>query len=425
LASLRVKNGRRLKPSDMRPLIFLLLCLAPFSITALGQRQSIFVTPQTTDPEITTNLNNHYISFNGSVPSKGQLFVFLPGTGGVAFNYQELSNTAADLGFHAVNLTYPNDDAVNTLCGGTNSDLDCYGNIRMETVDGTDRSPLVNVNRANSIENRLIKLLVYLRNTYPALGWGQYLTADSQLIWSKVVIAGHSQGGGHAGIIGRHHGVSRVLMFAAMDFNALANAPANWIAVPGSTPNATGPARYWGFGHQQDEMVNFTLLSTRIWPAYGMPQFGGIQNVDSALPPYANSHSLTSSRMCDNYHGCIAADIRLVLENGIPVYKPVWEYMLSQTIPPSAIGNITFERLGSGTVRPRVGISTKGYRLVLAGSGFAQQSAVYINGTRMPSEFINANTIKASLPAGRFGGFGGTKVEIRDADGTRSNSVAY
>lgn len=409
----------------MRSLIFLLLYLALFSITSLGQRQSVFVAPQTTDPEITTNLNNHYVSFNGSVPSKGQLFVFLPGTGGVAFNYLEINNTAADLGFSAVNLTCPNDDAVNSLCGGTNSDLDCYGNIRMETVDGTDRSPLVNINRANSIENRLIKLLIYLRNTFPAQGWGQFLTADSQLNWSKVVIAGHSQGGGHAGIIGRYHGVSRVLMFAALDFNAVANAPANWIAVPGSTPNATGPARYWGFGHQQDEMVDFALLSTRIWPAYGMPQFGDIQNVDSTLPRYANSHSLTSSRACDNYHGCIVVDIRLIRENGVPVYKSVWEYMLSQTSPPSSIANLKFERLGIETARPKVGTSTRSYRLVVTGAGFTQQSAVYVNGSRVSTESGDATTIKAALPAGKFGGIGGAKVEIRDADGTRSNTLTY
>jgi len=409
----------------MRSPIFLLLILAALSIQVLGQRQSNFVAPQSTDPEITTNLNNHYVSFNGSVPSKGQLFVFLPGTGGVAFNYLEINNTAADLGFHAINLTYPNDDAVNTLCGGTNSDLDCYGNIRMETVDGTDRSPLVNVNRANSIENRLIKLLIYLRNTFPGLGWQQFLTADSKLIWSKIVIAGHSQGGGHAGIIGRYHGVARVLMFAATDFNARANAPANWIAVPDSTPNATGAARFWGFGHQQDEMVNFTLMTTRIWPSYGMPPFGAIQNVDSVSPPYANSHSLTSNRTCDNYHGCIVVDIRLVLENGVPVYKSVWEYMLSQTSPPSAIASSTFERFGAATIRPNVGISTKGYGLVLTGTGFAPQSAVYINGSRVGSDLTNANTIKATLPAGKFGGYGGAKVEVRDADGTRSNTVTY
>lgn len=409
----------------MRFPIFLLVSLALFSFPALGQRQSIFVAPQMTDPQITTNLNNHYVSVNPGIPSKGQLLVFLPGTGGVAFNYQEINNTAADLGFHAVNLTYPNNDAVNTLCGGTNSDLDCYGKIRMETVDGTDRSPLVNVDRPNSIENRLIKLLIYLRNTFPALGWQQFLTADSKLIWSKVVIAGHSQGGGHAGIIGRHHGVSRVLMFAAMDFNAQSNAAANWIAVPDSTPNATGAARFWAFGHQQDEMVNFTLLATRIWTAYGMPQFGAIQNVDNVPLPFANSHSLTSNRACDNFHGCIAADARLVFENGVPVYKSVWEYMLSQTTPPSSIGNLTFERLGVQVVRPKVGISTKGYSLTLIGNGFSQQSSVYINGSRVPFEFTNTTMLKAALPAGKFGSFGGTAVEIRDSDGTRSNLLTY
>ncbi len=32
--------------------------------TIFAQRQSILVAPQTTDPNITTNLNNHYVSLS-------------------------------------------------------------------------------------------------------------------------------------------------------------------------------------------------------------------------------------------------------------------------------------------------------------------------------------------------------------------------
>lgn len=135
--------------------------LAVVGQTAYAQRQSILVAPQTTDPSITTNLNNHYVSVNRGVAQKNQLFLFFPGTDGLAFNYLQVNNTAVDLGFHAINLNYPNDEAVNTLCGGTNTNLDCYGNVRLEIKDGFDRSNLVSVNGADSIENRLIKLLIY------------------------------------------------------------------------------------------------------------------------------------------------------------------------------------------------------------------------------------------------------------------------
>jgi hypothetical protein len=133
------------------------------------------------------------------------------------------------------------------LCGGLNTDLDCYGKVRLEVIDGTDRTQLVNVNRSNSIENRLIRLLLYLHARSPGDGWGQYLSADNTLNWPVFVVGGHSQGGGHAGLLGRYHRVSRVIMLAAMDFSTRASALANWIAPPATTPNATPADRFFGF----------------------------------------------------------------------------------------------------------------------------------------------------------------------------------
>jgi para-nitrobenzyl esterase len=297
------------------------------------QRQSYFILPKDTDSEITTNLEPHYAALNKSVPARNQLFLFFPGTGVKPHMYQQIINTAADLGFHAIALNYPNDRAVNgpTLCGGTNTDLDCYAKVRLEIKDGTDRTPLVTITRANSIENRLIKLLLYLHARFPNDGWGQYLEDDLSIRWSSIVVSGHSQGGGHAGIIGRYHLVARVVMFAAMDYNARAGRPANWIALPSSTPNATPPERFYGFSHQRDQGVNFAILSTQIWPAYGMDAFGPVVNVDDTAPPYHNSHMLTSNLEAParNYHNCIVVDQYLtLLPDGTPVYKPVWEYLL-------------------------------------------------------------------------------------------------
>ncbi len=396
-----------------------------FAQIHFAQRQSALIAPQTTDPNISTNLNNHYVSINRGVAPKNQLFVFFPGTGGVALNYMEVNNTAADLGFHAVNLTYPNDEAVNDLCGFPNTNLDCYANVRLETVDGADRTTLVNVNRANSIENRLIKLLIYLRNNAPNDNWGQFLIDDNTLNWSKIIVSGHSQGGGHAGIIGRYHAVVRVVMFAAMDFNGFANAPANWIGVPASTPNASAPDKFWAFSHTRDETVNFTLLSTRIWTAYGMPNFGAIVNVDGNSAPYNNTHSLTSNIECDNFHGCVAADARLVRQNGVPVFKPVWEYLLSNTTAPFTINSVGFLRVNESVNRPRVGVSTKYFRLSIAGNNFDANSKAVVNGIETETEFVNANTLRAKLPSGKLGAFGSSTVQIRGVNGAVSNIVNF
>ncbi len=42
-------------------------------------------------------------------------------------------------------------------------------------VDGIDRSPIVDVNAANSIDNRLTKLLEYLAAQHPEEDWSRYL----------------------------------------------------------------------------------------------------------------------------------------------------------------------------------------------------------------------------------------------------------
>lgn len=408
----------------IRLIIFLFL-LTIGSKAVFAQRQSVFVAPQATDANISTNLNNHYVSVNRSVAQKNQLFLFFPGTGGVAFNYLQINNTAADLGFHAVNLTYPSDEAVNTLCGAPNTNLDCYGNVRLEIKDGTDRSNLVSINRANSIENRLIKLLIHLRNNAPTEDWGQFLLNDNSINWSKVVTAGHSQGGGHAAIIGRYHAVSRVVMFAAMDFNGLANSPASWIVSPNTTPNATAADKFFGFSHQRDEMVNFTLLSTRTWTAFGMNNFGAIVNVDSAAPPYSNTHSLTSNAEAANFHGCIVADARLVLQNGIPIYKPVWEYLLSNTIAPLNVASIQFVRNGQTVARPAVGTTTKSYRISVQGNGFDAQTRVLINGAEVVTEFVSSTELSAKLPAGKFGAGGYSTVRVRSSNGQISNTLNF
>lgn len=396
------------------------------TISVFCQRESVFIAPQTTDPSISTNLNNHYVSINRGLSPKNQLFLFFAGTGAVAFNYLQINNTAADLGFHSINLNYPNDQPVNGLCGAPNSDLNCYGDVRLETIDGIDRTARVNVNRANSIENRLIKLLIYLRQQYPSDNWGQFLIDDSRINWSKIIVSGHSQGGGHAGIIARYHSVIRAVKLAAQDFNGPSNALATWIGQPNTTPNASTPDKFWGFIHTRDELSSFTTMVSRTWPAYGIPQFGQVVNVDSAAPPYSNSHSLTSNRDCpESFHGCIAGDARLVFENGIPVYKPVWEYMLSNTQAPVDLFSVHFLRRGKIVPRPRPGISTKFFELVLNGSGFNPNTKVFINQREVVKEFINQNELRVALPAGKTNGAGSGRILIINQNGDSSGIISF
>ena len=156
-----------------------------------------------------------------------------------------------------------------------------------------------------------------------------------------------------------------------------------------------------------------------------MNNFGAITNVDQTSPPYNNSHSLTSNAECANFHGCIAADARLVFQNGVPVYKPVWEYLLSNTIAPLALASIQFTRNGQTINRPAVGTTTKSYRISVQGNGFDAQTKVLINGAETETEFVNAAELRAKLPAGKFGGIGFSTVRVRAQSGQVSNSLNF
>lgn len=414
----------RLWPITMKQ-ILLFGILSFLAVNAVfAQRQTFFVNPQLTDPQIDLALASHYLARNPGASQRGQLMVFFPGTGGTPFNYRSFTNVAADTGFHALGLTYVNDQAVNEICGPTGN-LDCYGNVRLEIFDGTDRSALVNVNRPNSIENRLTKLLIYMQQVDAAGNWSQYLDANNQIRWDRIVVAGHSQGGGHAGIIGKNKRVVRAIMFAAMDFSGIRNSPANWILAPGITPNAD----FFGFSHQQDESVNYTTLSTRIWPAYGMDAFGSPVNVDSVGEPYNNAHSLNSDfaniPSGSNYHGAIIVDGRFpVDQNGVPIYEPVWRYLLN-TSAPLSLTTIQFLRLGQQVGRPAVGSITKRYQISVQGSGFDGGSSVWINGAQVETEFVNVGELRAKLPAGKFGSVGNSNVQVRNQSGAVSNTLTY
>ncbi len=157
-----------------------------------------------------------------------------------------------------------------------------------------------------------------------------------------------------------------------------------------------------------------------------MPPFGAVVTVDDSSPPYNNSHSLTSNIECDNFHGCVAVDIRLVRDqNNVPVYKPVWQYLLSNTPAPFGLVTLKFLRLGQFVNRPAVGRTTKNYKLVLQGGNFDQTTKITINEREVDTEFVSSNELRAVLPAGKFGGIGNVKAQAVLQSGQKTNSLFY
>ena len=289
---------------------------------------NVFVAPALTDAAITTYPDSHYVYLNRDVAKLNKLVVFLPGAGAKPGNYKLFVETAGNLGYHALGLNYPNPtDAYNTgACAGS-TDPDCFGKLRQETLDGTNATPIIDVTPANSILNRLTKLLTYLAKTYPTDAWSQYLDASGKPVWANIVLSGHSQGAGHSGFMSKKYALARVIMLASKDFTG-ANQPAAWY----SLPNATGSnANVFGFTHSQDEFAD----QQAVWKALKLDSYGAVVNVDNGTT-FAGSHTLTSSKapaylpnMLLGYHSSVAVDkfTPRNADNSL-TFLPVWTYLL-------------------------------------------------------------------------------------------------
>lgn len=284
------------------------------------------VVPSVTDAAIDV-ANDPHVAINPSpsVAARGKLFVFLPGTGAVPTMQQLVLATMAGRGYHAVGLTYPNSTAVGVLCAD-DTDPDCFWDVRREVITGTNTSPRLVVTPANAIVNRLARLLQHLHATYPTEGWGQFLAAGNP-DWSRVTLAGHSQGGGHVGVLAKLVVLDRAVYFSSpADWRQVANVPATWLA----RPNVTPASRQYAFIHEQDQLVPEAQARAN-WVALGLDVFGAVTNVDAASAPYGGSHRLTTRAtpaLAASFHGATVVDAATPrATSGAPLFEGVWGYL--------------------------------------------------------------------------------------------------
>ena len=268
-----------------------------------------------------------FAAVDRGVPSNGELFLFLPGTGGQPDCCQSLVETAAQMGFVAVGLTYPNTQAVGKIC---ESNLRCYSTVRQDDFDGSTPSSFADISPANSIQSRLVDLLLYLAARHPGQGWGQFL-AGTTPVWSRIVVAGHSQGGGDAAYIAKiRHLEGVVLLSSPVDSTATYPPVA---ATYLTTGHLTPLDRYVGFDHVDDPFHDKIVAD---WTALGLQSFGPATSVDGSRPPFDQSHELLTSAAVPPgpapalaTHDSTAVDVQTPLcANGTPAFVPVWRYMM-------------------------------------------------------------------------------------------------
>ncbi len=284
------------------------------------------INPQQTNAAIDSNLAPHVvINPEPSVTAAGRLFLMLPGTFAVPTTYEDVVRRAARRGYHAIGLTYPNEQAVGSLCPGSGPP-ECAGAVRREVITGADASSLVSVNAANSIDGRLSSLLIYLNANFPSEGWGRYLVNGS-VDWSLVTAAGHSQGAGHAGFMAKLRDLNRVVMFSGPG-----DPGASWVDLPNVTPSA----RSFGFTHTNDNLAPLAVVR-RSWEGLDLDLFGPLVSVDGAAAPFGGSHQLLTSAppnpnptgpSASPTHGAPVVDAVTPRDaQGRPVYEPVWDFI--------------------------------------------------------------------------------------------------
>lgn len=239
---------------------------------------------------------------------------------------------AADLGYHVIALMYPNDKAAATVRNV--KDPDAFEEFRMAIIRG-GQTPYIAIEQCESIESRLLKMLLHLKSIRPREHWEQFLDEDGSIKWKAIAVAGHSQGGGHAALIGIKHKVARVICTGSpKDFNQARRAPAAWYHETSATPKQ----RFFTFNHRQDSM-GFTTPGQ--WMenlhALGLDAFGSPVDVDKETTPYQHSRILLTgfpsvTITSPESEGSLAAHVSVIANKNATRWEQVWTYMLTEKI---------------------------------------------------------------------------------------------
>lgn len=322
----------------------LLRALAFLSVVSstLAGITSYEVVPRDTDPKIGTEFNSPHSVYvdrdivleksSHTAQDRHELLVFLTGTKGNAEGAKGFCELAAELGYHVINLMYPCDIPA-SVCAGDNNP-DAFEQFRMAVIEGGSTRHIA-IKRADSIENRLIKLLAHLATKHPDENWGQFLTDDKNLNWSTIAVSGQSQGGGHAALIGIKYRVARVICTGApKDYSKRLDAPAAWYSEKSATPKAC----FFAFNHRQDIKGCTTQQQLQNLAALKLNKLG--PPVDAATEdfPYQHTHILMTSYPKvtvegQDSKGAKIAHSSVITTTNASRWKKVWTYLLTEKVP--------------------------------------------------------------------------------------------
>jgi len=273
------------------------------------------VSPSDADPQIKRFTANNLVLFKNGVAKNANLLVFFPYTGGKPESGWPFLEAGAKAGYRVIGLEYDNTASVPTTCG-KNLDPACSDRFRQKRVFGDDVTKDIDDLPAESIVNRLTKLLQYLDAHHHDEGWGRYLRGGKP-DWPRIAVAGHSQGAGMAAYIAKKEKVARVIVLSgAWDRVEATKEFAPWVTSPSKTPLDRWYAAYHAKESRADAMKpayvalkippgHVRVLTLEPNPAYPVRPGGDAYHLSMAAP------------------GVTPLDAQ-----GNPAYAPDWAFFL-------------------------------------------------------------------------------------------------
>lgn len=324
-------------------MMLLLACSMPSLAHAQAEQalNGLAIRPSTTDAAIQDFDDPHWVYVNRDIVVKHdaqlpadrhELLLWIPGTrspnapdpkpGQVPrAASHEFCRLAATLGYHVIALSYPN--TISAAACRNEPEPGAFEEFRMAIIQG-GMTRHVTVSRAGSIENRLIKLLQLLKEKRGREGWSQFLDDDGGIRWDKIAVAGQSQGGGHAALIGIHHKVSRVLCFGSpKDYSLALQAPAAWYQKTSATPKE----RFFTFNHEQDRQGCTPAQQIENLRALKLDRFGASVLVEDTKAPYNQSRILMTNHPGTKVDS-LTAHGTMIKGRNKELFGDVWRYML-------------------------------------------------------------------------------------------------
>jgi hypothetical protein len=278
-----------------------------------GRLYSIW--PSQVDPEIKRFDKPNLILTKNGLARTADLLVFFPGTTADPNSAWPFLETGANAGYRVIGLMYDNGNSVPQLCG-PNPDPACSDRFREKRNFGDGASNEIDDLPGESVVSRLTKLLQYLVKYFPDEGWGQYL-ANGQPNWARIVVSGHSQGGGIAAYIAKKEKVARVVVLSgAADRVDATKVWAPWVTSPSATPLDRWYAGY----HQKEtraEAMKAAYAVIGIPPAH-IRAFTLEPNPAAKTPPGADTYHMSMS----------GEEITPRDANGQPAFAPDWAFLL-------------------------------------------------------------------------------------------------